>query len=166
MRPVFLVIVTNVYISVLAYHPVHVHVFIILLKCMYSLHIYTLASDFDDTIRNVTISPGDTSAVVSIPIIDDNIVEGDERFDVVLQPQGNEFTIRSPGQAVVVITNDDGGFMQMYAYLKWLLYDCIYVIVPMGYCKQYINCSCVCDFVVIYVDAFLKPYPKLFYILV
>ena len=89
---------------------------------MYSLHTYTLASDFDDATITLTISPGDTSAVVSIPIIDDNIVEGDERFDVVLQPQGSGLTIRSPGQTVVVIVNDDGGFIQDAYIFKWLLY--------------------------------------------
>jgi len=67
-----------------------------------------LASDFVDTAVTITISPGDTSAVVSIPIIDNDIVEGNERFDVVLQPQGNGVTTGSSGQATVVIINDDG----------------------------------------------------------
>ena len=68
----------------------------------------TLESDFVDTPITITISPGDTSALVSIPIIDDNAVEKDERFDVVLQAQGNGATIGSSGQATVIIGNDDG----------------------------------------------------------
>ncbi|XP_065918601.1 sushi, von Willebrand factor type A, EGF and pentraxin domain-containing protein 1-like isoform X2 [Dysidea avara] len=64
-------------------------------------------SDFVDANITITISPGDTSAVVSIPIIDDNLVEREERFVVVLQPQGNGITVGTPGQAVAVIVNDD-----------------------------------------------------------
>ena len=78
---------------------------------MYLLHVSSLASDFVDANITITISPGDTSAVVSIPIIDDNLVEREERFVVVLQPQGNGITVGTPGQAVVVIVNDDGELM-------------------------------------------------------
>ena len=35
-------------------------------------------------------------------------MERDERFDVVLQPQGNGVTTGNLGQATVVIVNDDG----------------------------------------------------------
>ena len=79
-------------------------------------HLYssinTLESDFVDTPITITISPGDTSALVFISIIDDEIVERNEVFDVVLQPQGNGVTIGSPGQAEVMIVDDDGEFIQ------------------------------------------------------
>ena len=70
--------------------------------------LHTLASDFDDTPITITISPGNTSTLVLIPIADDKLLENDERFDVVLQPQGNEVTIGSFGRANVIIVDDDG----------------------------------------------------------
>ena len=66
-----------------------------------------LASDFDDTPVTFTLSPGDTQALVSIPILDGNVLERDERFDVALQLQGDGVAIGNPGQANVIITNDD-----------------------------------------------------------
>ena len=71
------------------------------------LNIYTIESDFVDISTTITISPGDTSVDVAIPIIDDKIVEKDEVFDIVLQPQGNGVAIGNPGQAEVVIVSDD-----------------------------------------------------------
>ena len=68
----------------------------------YFIHI--LASDFDDTPVTFTLSPGDTQALVSIPILNDNVLERDERFDVALQLQGDGVTT---GHATVIITNDD-----------------------------------------------------------
>jgi len=74
----------------------------------YLLLIHILASDFVGAPVTIIIPPGDTSMVVSIPVIDDMLVERNERFDVVLQPQGNEVIIGDPGKAEVIIVNDDG----------------------------------------------------------
>ena len=76
--------------------------------CIYVLLIHILASDFVGAPVTIIIPPGDTSMVVSIPVIDDMLVERNERFDVVLQPQGNEVIIGDPGKAEVIIVNDDG----------------------------------------------------------
>ena len=87
------------------------------LNC-YVQTVITLESDFVDTPITNTISPGDTSAVVSIPIIDDNLVERNEVFDVVLQLQGNEVTIGDFERANVIIDdNDVGKCMCGYIYL-------------------------------------------------
>ena len=75
---------------------------------LHLLIVYTLESDFVGTTITIAISPGDTSAVISIPIINDDVLEGDERFDIVLQPQGNGVTTGSSRQATVIIANDDG----------------------------------------------------------
>ena len=66
-----------------------------------------LASDFVNGSTMITMAPGDTSALVFIPIIDDKIVEEDEKFDVILWPQGNGIIVGNPGQAEVIIVNDD-----------------------------------------------------------
>jgi len=47
--------------------------------------------------------------MVSIPIVNDTIVEGDEDFDVVLQPGSNGIVIGTPGQSVVTIIDDNDG---------------------------------------------------------
>jgi len=56
----------------------------------------------------VVIPPGGTNAVARIQIVDNNLVESEERFDVILQPQGNGVIIGNPGQAEVIIVDDDG----------------------------------------------------------
>jgi len=71
------------------------------------LNIYTLEADFVDISTTITISPGDTSADASIPIIDDKLVEKDEVFNIILQPQGNGVIIGNPGLAEIVIVSDD-----------------------------------------------------------
>ena len=48
---------------------------------------------------------------MSIPIIDDTLVERNEVFDVVLQPQGNGIAKGNFGRTNVVITDDDGEFI-------------------------------------------------------
>ena len=84
----------------------------------YVLTVITLESDFVDTPITITISPGDTSAVVFIPIIDDNLVERNEVFDVVLRLQGNEVTIGDFERANVIIDdNDVGKCMCGYIYI-------------------------------------------------
>ena len=73
--------------------------------------LFNIASDFVDTPVMAIIQPGGTSAIVCIRIMDDSVVERDEKFDVVLQTQGNGVTVGNPGQTEVVIVDDDGGFM-------------------------------------------------------
>jgi len=46
---------------------------------------------------------------VTIPIVNDTIVEGDEDFDVVLQPGSNGIDIGTPGRAIVTIIDDNDG---------------------------------------------------------
>ena len=69
--------------------------------------IFLLASDFDNTPINVTIPAGETRTTVLIPITNDMIVEGPERFDAVLSDNNNiGVIIGDPGQAEVTIVDD------------------------------------------------------------
>jgi len=68
---------------------------------------FLIASDFDNTPIAVDILPGDTTAIASIPIIDDTIVEGPESFDVVLTPGSSGVMIGTPGQTEVTIIDND-----------------------------------------------------------
>ena len=53
------------------------------------------------------IMPGDTTATVPIPITNDTVVEGPERFNVVLSTDGMDgFIIGTPGQSEVTIIDD------------------------------------------------------------
>ena len=62
-----------------------------------------LVADFDSTPIRITILPGDTDVTVSIPIVNDTIVEGEESFDVVLEATGIGVTLGYPRQAEVTI---------------------------------------------------------------
>ena len=69
---------------------------------------FLLASDFDITPINVMIPAGQTRTTVLIPITNDMIVEGPERFDAVLSANNNHIgvIIGDPGQAEVTIIDD------------------------------------------------------------
>ena len=77
-----------------------------------------VASDFDDTSIMVNIMPGDTEAIVSIPIINDRILEGPESFDVVLTPKSIGVVVGTPGQTEVTINNDDGESLNV---IMWIV---------------------------------------------
>ena len=73
---------------------------------MYSktIAIIPLVADFDGTPIRITILPGETIATVSIPIVNDTIVEKrEESFDVVLEATGIGVTVGYPRQAEVTI---------------------------------------------------------------
>ena len=81
--------------------------------------------DFNDTSVRVTVNAGETTATVSIMIIDDDLLELTELFDVefsIEDTPGAE--IREPGIAEIAILNDDGMllFYTMYAYILNCMY--------------------------------------------
>ena len=69
-----------------------------------------IENDFNSNPITFDILPGDTSAIVSIRIINNGRVERDENFDVVLQSNSSGVVIGSPKQATVTIINDDSMF--------------------------------------------------------
>ena len=67
--------------------------------------------DFNSTSVRVVIDPGETTAIVSIPIIDDDLLEETEFFDVVIEIGGTStdgVAVREPGIAQVIIASEDG----------------------------------------------------------
>ena len=70
---------------------------------MHTLPITPLVDDFDSTPIRVTILPGDTDVTVSIPIVNDTIVEGEESFDVIIEASGIGVAAGYPRQAEVTI---------------------------------------------------------------
>ena len=72
---------------------------------------FTLVDDFDDTTVMVTVNPGETTATVSIPIINDELLESTEIFDVVIEiggPDTDGAIVGQPGVAEVAIISEDG----------------------------------------------------------
>ena len=65
-------------------------------------------SDFENSSITINISPGDTSAKIPFPILDNIRVERVESFDVVLTSSDSTVAIGSPSQANVAIFDDDG----------------------------------------------------------
>ena len=64
---------------------------------------------FLDHIANVTFPAGVESVQFSIPILDDNIVEGPEKFMLTIHPSSlpASVTVGDLGQATVTIMDDD-----------------------------------------------------------
>ena len=63
----------------------------------------SIVADFNSTPITITVLPGDTDVTVSIPIINDTIVEGEERFDVLIEASGIGVAVGYPRQAEVTI---------------------------------------------------------------
>ena len=70
---------------------------------VHTLLITPLVDDFDSTPIRVTILPRDTDVTVSIPIVNDTIVEGEESFDVVIEASGIGVAMGYPRQVEVTI---------------------------------------------------------------
>ena len=60
-----------------------------------------LVADFDATPIRVTILPGDTDVTVSIPIVTNTTLAGEERFNVTLEASGIGVIVGDPNQAEV-----------------------------------------------------------------
>lgn len=67
--------------------------------------------DFNDTSVTAIVNPGETRATVSISIIDDELLEAMEFFDVIIEIGGTDTdgaVVGQPGIAQVVIVSEDG----------------------------------------------------------
>lgn len=72
---------------------------------------FILGDDFDGTPVRVTIDPGETTITVSIPIIDDNLLEAVEVFDVAFAVRNQNTAGARMGQPNVIpvaISSEDG----------------------------------------------------------
>ena len=65
--------------------------------------------DYTSGPYTVTFLPGQTTATFDVPIIDDNILEGNENFILTIDSSSlpSDVTVGSPGQATVNIVDDD-----------------------------------------------------------
>ncbi|MFN8522600.1 MAG: Calx-beta domain-containing protein [Chloroflexota bacterium] len=78
--------------------------------------ISTNPADFAATATSVTFGAGETSKVVSIPIVNDSLAEGAESFSVVLSAPTGGAVLGAPATATVTIADDDvGGAVQFSA---------------------------------------------------
>ena len=67
--------------------------------------------DFDNTSISIIVDPGETTAVVSIPVINDNLLESIEVFEVVIAIGGTDTdgaVVGQPAVAQVSIISEDG----------------------------------------------------------
>ena len=62
--------------------------------------------------------PGDTDVTVSIPIVNDTIVEGEESFDVVLEASSIGVAVGHPRQAEVTIAGKKFYHEPRYWFIK------------------------------------------------
>ena len=71
----------------------------------------TALDDFDNTSISIIVDPGETTALVSIPIINDDLLESIEVFEVVIAIGGADTdgaVVGQPAVAQVSIINEDG----------------------------------------------------------
>ena len=65
--------------------------------------------DFDNMTVTVVVNPGETTASVPIEITDDDRLEGEESFDVLIEVEDtNGVVVGVPNSAQVFITSEDG----------------------------------------------------------
>ena len=67
--------------------------------------------DFDNTSTTIIVDPGETTALVSIPIINDDLLESVELFEVVIEIGGTDTdgaVVGQPAVAQVFIVSEDG----------------------------------------------------------
>ena len=76
----------------------------------YSNYIFVAAgSDFQNEVITLTFGPNNLQQIANIEIEDDDVVESDESFNIVLSPGSSGLaTLGSPNSAVVTITDNDG----------------------------------------------------------
>ena len=72
-------------------------------------HMYTAGLDYQDVRQNLTFT-SEGSQSVSIPIIDDFVVEGTESFQALLSSSDN-FVLIGEDLADVFIQDDDGNYV-------------------------------------------------------
>ena len=68
-------------------------------------------NDFDNGTVTVTANPGETMVTISITIINDDVLESTEVFDVVIEIGGTDTdgaAVGQPGVAQVTIVSEDG----------------------------------------------------------
>ena len=72
------------------------------------IYFYTAGSDYSDVSRQLVFNPGQNRACFTVPIMDDQLNEGTERFvaDITDVPSG--VGIRNPSRTTISIEDDEG----------------------------------------------------------
>jgi hypothetical protein len=70
----------------------------------------TAGSDYTDASQTVSFAAGETSKTVSVPIIDDSLVEGSETVLLSLSSPSSGATLGSPSSATLTIVDNDKAF--------------------------------------------------------
>ena len=68
---------------------------------------FTDGSDFEPVSETVTFLPGETTASVSVPIVDDSNIEDTEMFSATLTTTDSNVVIGSDDTATVTILDND-----------------------------------------------------------
>ena len=73
--------------------------------------------DYDSGPYTVTLPAGQTTMTFNVPVNDDNISEGNEGFMLSINSYSlpDDVTIGSPGQATVIIVDDDCKILLSYS---------------------------------------------------
>ena len=71
---------------------------------------HTGSQDYNESVRLLTFAPGERRMSAMVPIINDDLVEGDEVFfgAISLFPGSTSIFEFSPGRANVTISDNDG----------------------------------------------------------
>lgn len=75
----------------------------------------TAGADYTATSGTLNFGVGQTSATFNVPILDDNLVEGNETFNVALSSPTNGATLGAQSSSVVTITDFEPGSVQFSA---------------------------------------------------
>jgi hypothetical protein len=67
----------------------------------------TAGADYTATSGTLNFADGQTSQTITVPVIDDTLVEGNETFSVALSSPGGGATLGSPAAATVTIVDND-----------------------------------------------------------
>ena len=74
------------------------------------LNLFAGGVDFGTSSVDLVFNSGTTRACTQVPIVDDDIDEDDEMFDVTLTTTETGISL-APDQGMVTITDDDGTFL-------------------------------------------------------
>ena len=77
---------------------------------LYLIYLLAAPSDYTATSVDLTFTPGVNSLTVSVPIIDNGILEGTEQFFGDLSTSDPDVDLR-PQRTTIKITDDDGNFI-------------------------------------------------------
>ena len=86
------------------------------------LTLLTAPGDYQGIDKKLTFSPSNTSHMVSLSIVDDNLVEFNEEFSVLLTTPVNDVIPSQPSTSVLIINNDGVCFCVCTCTLYQLLY--------------------------------------------